>query len=63
MARFDLNGEPAGTVSENDAKIAQARLAGIRKAKQSREAEAQASGTNTRSKARTATTRWPGGAA
>ena len=35
-ARVDLNGEAAGTVGENDAKIAQARLAGIRKAKQSR---------------------------
>jgi ProP effector len=36
-ARVDLNGEVAGTVDENDAKRAQAHLAGIRKAKESRE--------------------------
>jgi len=35
-ARVDLNGEVAGTVDENDAKSAQAHLAGIRKAKESR---------------------------
>ena len=37
VARVDLNGEVAGTVDENDAKNAQARLAGTRKAKESRE--------------------------
>ena len=31
VARVDLNGEVAGTVGENDAKSAQARLNGIRK--------------------------------
>ena len=37
VARIDLNGEAAGTVGENDAKSAQARLNGIRKFKQGRE--------------------------
>ena len=36
VARIDLNGEPAGTVDENDAKSAQARLNGIRKFKKDR---------------------------
>ena len=35
-ARVDLNGEVAGTVDENDAKSAQARLNGIRKFKKNR---------------------------
>ena len=35
-ARIDLNGEPAGTVDENDEKSAQARLNGIRKFKKDR---------------------------
>ena len=36
VARVDLNGEAAGTVGENDAKSAQARLNGIRKFKKDR---------------------------
>src|SRR4029077_7762217 len=36
VARVDLNGEAAGTVGENDAKIAQARLAGIGKFRKNR---------------------------
>jgi ProP effector len=36
VARVDLNGEVAGTVGENDAKSAQARLNGIRKFRKNR---------------------------
>ena len=36
VARVDLNGEVAGTVDENDAKSAQARLNGIRKVRKNR---------------------------
>ena len=36
VARVDLNGEAAGTVGENDAKSAQARLNGIRKFRKNR---------------------------